>query len=127
MLMEIKLKRFKSIYIMMLEGELDLYNAPRLEKLFISLSSKGVRSFLIDFSSVSYIDSSGVGTLLKLNSIARSGSLDLVLCSIEGEVMNVLKLTNLIQFFPSAENYREGIRKLLRESQHINHGAEVND
>ena len=111
--MEIKLKKYQEIFIMFLDGELDLYNAPELEKTFMSLINKKAKYYVLDFEKVTYIDSSGVGVLLKLNGVAKSMQLKFVLSGVEGEVLNVLKLTNLIQFFPLADDYREGIKNIM--------------
>lgn len=105
---------------MLLNGELDLYNAPRLEKIFNALVQKDKLSFIIDFENVKYIDSSGIGVLLKINGIAKGRDLDFILSSINGEVHNVLKLTNLIQFFPIVENYQSGVKKLLKNTRFSN-------
>ena len=111
--MDIKINKYRNIYILMMFGELDLYNAPRLEKAFLALKEKGINYFVIDFEKISYIDSSGVGTLLKLKNISENSGLVFLLSSIKGEVLNVLELTNLLQFFSVTENYKTGIRKIL--------------
>lgn len=111
--MEIKLKKINTIYILLLEGELDLYNATNVEKAFNIIIKKGATSVIVDFSNTSYIDSSGVGLLLKLNSLAKAQQLDFLLSGVNGEVLNVLKLTNLIKFFPQVDSYREGIKSLM--------------
>ncbi|MDC7227560.1 MAG: STAS domain-containing protein [Spirochaetales bacterium] len=124
--MEIKLKKYHDIYIMVLEGELDLYNAPELEKVFQTLVNQGIRVFILDFEKVSYIDSSGVGILLKLNGIANGRDFDFILSAVDGEVLNVLKLTNLIQFFPMEPDYTNAVKKLLKESPPKS-GVSIND
>ena len=124
--MEIKLKRYHQIYIILLEGELDLYNAPELEKVFQNLIKKGVKSFVLDLGNINYIDSSGVGMLLKLNSITKEENLDFVMSTVEGEVLNVLNLTNLIKFFPIEPGYREALKKLLNKTSTAN-GVAIND
>ena len=111
--MEIKLKKYQDIHVLLLEGELDLYNAPNLEKVFMSLKNRGVESYVLDFERISYIDSSGVGILLKLNGIANGGQLNFVLSGVDGEVLNVLELTNLIRFFPVEPDFRSAIKRLV--------------
>ncbi|MDC7125527.1 MAG: STAS domain-containing protein [Spirochaetales bacterium] len=118
--MEIKLKRFHGIYIIFIEGELDLYNAPKLETAFTTLVDKGVDSLILDLGRISYIDSSGIGLLLKLNSKAKKEQLGFVLSGVGGEVLHVLQLTNLIDFFPRAKTYREGLESLLNHKKAAN-------
>lgn len=124
--MEIKLKKYQNIYIIMLEGELDLYNAPKLENVFNSLVSKNIASFVVDFNDVDYIDSSGVGILLKIHSITKSKNLSFLLSSVSGEVLNVFTLTNLVKFFSISEDYQQGIKRLLKKTVTQN-GAVIND
>jgi len=108
--MEIRIRKFREIYIIILEGELDLYNAPRLEACFRTVHSRGAAALILDFENVTYIDSSGIGILLKLKNMSSENSLKFTISGVDGEVLNVLKLTNLLPFFSLAENYRQGIR-----------------
>lgn len=112
--MEIKIRKYRDIHIIILEGELDLYNAPDLERAFTALMNKGVSSFILDFEKVNYIDSSGVGILLKLRNLSDGNNLRFLLSSIEGEVSNVLKLTNLFRLFISVPDYRSGVKVIER-------------
>lgn len=111
--MEINIKRFKTIYIFLLNGELDLYNASKVEKYFHSVCSRDITALILDFEDVSYIDSSGLGSLLKLKSLSSEKKLNFCLSSVTGEVLNVLKLTNLTRFFSISENYQQGIKNFL--------------
>ncbi len=111
--MEIQHKKFRDIHILFLSGELDLYNATSLEKLFTNLIKKEVKNIILDFENINYIDSSGIGVLLKLKSLSSESSVLFSLSNVTGEVLNVLKLTNLIQFFEIADNYETAIRKAI--------------
>jgi anti-sigma B factor antagonist len=125
--MEIKLKKHRKIYLIILSGELDLYNAPKLERAFSSLKAKGAEFLIIDFDEVDYIDSSGVGILIKLKSLSASGKIVFMLSGIKGEVLNVLKLTNLIKFFPISPTLQSGIKKLLGDTEKLPDGASIDD
>lgn len=112
--MDIQIKRHKAIFVFMLKGEFDLYNAPELEKVFQKLCAKSMRAFVFDFTDVAYIDSSGIGTLLKLSGIARSKDMPFMLCGVNGDVLSVLTLTNLADYFPMTDSYKGAILSLLR-------------
>ena len=124
--MEIKLKKYHNICIIFPAGELDLYNAPELERIFNNMITKGFKAFVLDLGNVNYIDSSGVGLLLKLKSTAEKKKIDYLMSTIEGEVLNVLRLTNLIQFFPIEADFQKAVKKLLKSISLVN-GAKIND
>lgn len=117
--MEIKLKRYRNIHILLLTGELDLYNAPKLEKGFDTLRKRGIKTLIIDFSEISYIDSSGVGILLKLKRMSEPQTMNFILSGVTGEVLNVLSLTNLLQFFRIEKTHQIALKKLLQKKENV--------
>jgi anti-sigma B factor antagonist len=66
-------------------GELDVYGAQKLRDAFTALNNQGLNRVLVDLSQVSYIDSTGMGTMIGALKRTRSvgGSLDLA-CNQEG-------------------------------------------
>lgn len=51
--------------ILALEGEIDLYRSPQVKETLEPLISKKMPRILVDFSAVSYIDSSGLATMIE--------------------------------------------------------------
>jgi len=85
-------------------GELDVYGAQKLRDAFTTLSNQGLNRLLVDLSQVSYIDSTGMGTMLGALKRTRSagGSLDLA-CNQEG-VLRFFRgggLTKVFRIFSS--------------------------
>lgn len=64
----------------------------------------GCRDFLLDIAEVNFIDSSGLGTLVRLVARLRRTGGDLKLCSAPPPVQRLLKLTNLLQVFDVHES-----------------------
>ncbi len=64
--MELRLRRYNEIYILDISGELDLYNTAKLSELSNRIIEKGVKNLIINMEAVSYLDSSGVGSLLSV-------------------------------------------------------------
>jgi anti-sigma B factor antagonist len=110
--MNIRIKKYREVYLLILEGELDLYHSHEMEKLFLKLCDSGADRFVIDFSGIRYIDSSGVGTLIKLKNLGIQRGLALMFSGITGEAYNVLSLANLLDFFPRETHFREALKKL---------------
>lgn len=59
------------------------------------------RDVVLDLNEVVYIDSSGLGTLVRLLTSVRRAQGDLKLCSLPEDILKILKLTKLISLFDS--------------------------
>ena len=62
--MELKIRKSAEIYIVDVNGEMDLYNSYKLKELIMKMLEKKVRTFIISLEQVDYIDSSGIGALI---------------------------------------------------------------
>lgn len=81
------------------EGELDAYTAPRLRDTLKSSLENGARHLIVDLSAVPFIDSAGLGVLIGCRkSLAdRDGTLDLVIH--DEHVKKVMSITRLDEVF----------------------------
>ncbi len=59
----------------------------------------GCRDLVLDISGVNFVDSSGLGTLVRLLSRIRRSGGDLKLCAAPPPVHHLLKMTNMLQVF----------------------------
>lgn len=64
-----------------------------------TLRSKQSRALIIDFSSVSYIDSAGIGALVGAYVNYNKDGRSLALVGVNDRVLNALKVTRVEQFF----------------------------
>ncbi len=112
--MELKVRKSKYVYIIDIEGEMDLYNAYKLKELVSKMLDKGVTHFLINMDKVEYIDSSGIGALIYVSSALKKKSAKLVIASVHGSVKKVIELTKLTGYFPIEENIKAGLIKLMK-------------
>ncbi|MFP4382893.1 MAG: STAS domain-containing protein [Spirochaetia bacterium] len=110
--MELKLKRKGDIYIINIEGEMDLYNAEQLRNLFHKMVGKNVTKFVFNMEKVTYIDSSGIGTLINIYSVTRKKKLKMLLSNVSGTTLKVMELTKLAGFFPLAPSINDALRTL---------------
>ena len=60
------------------QGEIDIYTAPRLRELLIDLAGKNSYQFVVSLEKVGFLDSTGLGVLVGGLNRAHDGSLDLV-------------------------------------------------
>jgi anti-sigma B factor antagonist len=109
--MELKIRKSKEIYIIDIQGELDLYNSYKLKELFMKMLEKKIERFIINMEDVEYIDSSGIGALIFISSTLKKMSLKLAITNIHGSVKKVIELTKLMNYFPIVATLDEAIKK----------------
>ncbi|RJL20401.1 STAS domain-containing protein [Bailinhaonella thermotolerans] len=85
--------------IVEVEGEIDVYTAPRLRELLIDLVNKGNFHLLVNMEKVEFLDSTGLGVLVGgLKRVrAHDGSLELV-CTQE-RILKIFRITGLTKVF----------------------------
>ena len=99
--MDLKLGHYSKdgIEVVDVEGEIDIYTAPRLRELLIDLVSKGSYQLIVDLEKVGFLDSTGLGVLVGGLKRVRphDGWLDLV-CTQE-RILKIFKITGLTKVF----------------------------
>jgi Anti-anti-sigma regulatory factor (antagonist of anti-sigma factor) len=78
------------------KGECDLYSAPAFAKAMIEKVKGGSPRLRVDLSEVGYLDSTGVGALIRIIQAARATGCDLRFRGIGGSPRKVLKMSNII-------------------------------
>ncbi len=99
-MMEINIKEYNLFNFISLKGDLDLANSYKLKDTINSLLHKDVKNIIIDFKDLKYIDSSGIGALLRINSQFNNPGKRLWLINIIGQVYEIIKLARLYEYFP---------------------------
>ncbi|MEH1867234.1 MAG: STAS domain-containing protein [Nostoc sp.] len=72
------------------------------------LIESGIETFLIDFQSIKFMDSSGFGTLLLTLRIVKEKQSRLVICSINEQIKMILDIsdtTKIFEVFPDQESF----------------------
>ena len=110
--MELKIRKNGEVYIIDVNGEMDLYNSYKLKELVMKMLEKNVKIFIINLEHVDYIDSSGIGALIFICSTIKKMNLKLSICNIHGSVKKVVELTKLTGYFPISSSVEEAILAL---------------
>ena len=98
-----------SIEIVDVEGEIDVYTAPRLRELLIDLVNNSHYQLVVNMEKVEFLDSTGLGVLVGgLKRVrAHDGSLDLV-CTQE-RILKIFRITGLTKVFGIHDTIDEAI------------------
>src|SRR5215472_761480 len=97
------------IEIVDVEGEIDVYTAPRLRDLLIELVNNRFYQLVVNMEKVEFLDSTGLGVLVGgLKRVrAHDGSLDLV-CTQE-RILKIFRITGLTKVFGIHDSVDEAI------------------
>ena len=97
--MELKIREEGGYTVIQLSGEVDLSCSPEARKSILACL-KTNKNLLIDLSGVTYIDSSGVASLVEGYQTAKKQDLKFGLVGVSKAVLNVLQLARLDKVFP---------------------------
>lgn len=92
--------------VLYVTGEIDIYTAPLFKQAVVNLVSEGTQNIVIDLTGVTFMDSSGFGTLLGATRRLRPGGGGLHLAGPNSTIQRMLRLTRLdsiMQIHESAE------------------------
>lgn len=91
-------------------GEIDVYTAPQFKEAVNSIVDAGHKHLFINMAGVTYMDSSGFGTLLSATKRLRpkGGTVNLVKCN--SAIDRILRITRLNQVFATYDNIDEAIQ-----------------
>ena len=99
--MDLKLGHYArdGIEVIDVQGEIDIYTAPRLRELLINLVSEGNYQLVVNLGKVGFLDSTGLGVLAGgLRRVrAHDGSLELV-CT-QQPILKIFRITGLTEVF----------------------------
>jgi anti-sigma B factor antagonist len=98
--LDIKSQRQGDACTLVLDGEVDVYTAPRLKEELVSLIQGGCTHVVVDLEKVAFIDSSGLGALVSALRRAREkdGTVRIV-CTRES-ILKIFRITGLDKVFP---------------------------
>ena len=103
--MEISIRNLGKHKIIEVVGDVDLYNVVELKQtIFKLLDTEDVQSLIIDMKHISYMDSSGIGALVAGQKKVKTKGGKFALMNMREDVLNILKLATLDQFFKIYDN-----------------------
>jgi anti-anti-sigma factor len=105
-------KAVNGVTVVTLMRRFDSETAPEVESALKELMEKGQKKIVCDFSSVEYINSTGLRILLSaVKMMARSGG-TLTMCSLRPPVKNVFEIAGFTQIFRIFGSCDEAVRAM---------------
>lgn len=89
------------------EGDVDMSRSPDLRQALRSALDQRPSLCVVDLSDVTYMDSSGLATLVEAMRTAKSAKSDLVLAAMTPKVKAIFEMARLDQFFTIVESVDE--------------------
>lgn len=81
------------------EGEVDMHESPKLRTLLLAEIAKKPSRVVVDLAKVTFMDSSGVATMVEALKKAKATGLPLLLCGMTENVKDVFELSRLDKVF----------------------------
>lgn len=97
--LELEVLKKDGMSILKITGDVDLYSSPQVRKQVVSLISKTNKNLLVDLAEVTYMDSSGVATLVEALQLTKKLGGKLKLFSLGTTVKDVFELSRLDKVF----------------------------
>jgi len=102
-----------NIGMVVVEGEVDMFTSPDLRDNLLPFFKKKVKGIIVDLSGVSFMDSSGIATLVEGLQWSKKEKRQFILTGLGTNVLNALTLTKLDNVF-SIKSDTEGAYQELR-------------
>jgi len=110
--LELKIRKSNEIYIIDVNGDMDLYNSYKLKELVTKMVNKKVQKFVVNLQNVEYIDSSGIGSLIYIYSTTKKLDIKFLIANVHGSVKKVIELTKLMNYFPIVSKVGDAVKML---------------
>ena len=109
--MQIAIRKLDQITIVDVSGDIDLSTSPELRKVLLhEMRELKIPRVLINLSSVRYVDSSGVASLLEGLKAARDLKSRFIMYGLNTKVTQVLQLSRLLNVFEIYENEEQALK-----------------
>ena len=107
--MPIKVENKEGLAVCHVVGEIDINSSPDIKKAFDKLISKKEPKIVINFAKVTYVDSSGLATLVELLKNMRAYGGRMRLANLSPKVKSLFEITKLDKLFEILADEAEAI------------------
>jgi anti-sigma B factor antagonist len=111
--MAVKMENKNGLTVCHMEGEIDINTSPDIKKTFDKLISKKEPKIIINFSKVTYVDSSGLATLVEILKNMRTYGGKMKLTNLSPKVKSLFEITKLEKLFEIMVDEAEAITSFI--------------
>ncbi len=105
--MNITRSNYNGVLLLCIDGSIDSVSSDELKNNLLKLLSEGEKFFILDFSRVNYISSSGLGSLVVAAKMLTIRKGFLAVCSLNDHVKKVFDIVRLDNFINVYETLQE--------------------
>ncbi|MCS6985206.1 MAG: STAS domain-containing protein [Leptospiraceae bacterium] len=98
--MEIQVVQKGDLVVLQPKGSLDMYSSLELKNRMDKIAVGKNTEVFIDFSNINFVDSSGIGTLIKIAHQIQEAGGKVSLAGLKPTIEKVFKISGLINVFP---------------------------
>lgn len=106
----LKEERKGEVLVLRMEGRLDAISSPAAEKKVFDFINSGQHKLLLNFAGIDYLSSSGMRMLLSTAKKLKTLSGKLVVCSLNENVLDLLKMSGFDHVLALSKNEEEALR-----------------
>ncbi|MHB0976097.1 MAG: STAS domain-containing protein [Candidatus Aquicultorales bacterium] len=110
--LKIESKEVDGIGIIALEGEVDVYTAPKLKSRLIDMVDEGKYDIIVDLQKVEFMDSSGLGVLVGGLKRVKSHQGSVTLVCTQENILKIFRITGLVKVFPIFPSQDEAVKNI---------------
>lgn len=107
--MSVKVENKNGLSVCYVEGEIDINSAPAIKKSFDKLLGSKAPKIIINLSKVTYVDSSGLATLVEILKNMRSYGGKLRLTNLSTKIKSLFEITKLEKLFDIMPSEEEAV------------------
>lgn len=104
--------------IRVISERLDTNNAPDLKSELVIIGNEGEKNIILDLSSVTYCDSSGLRAVLVANRLCEDNIGTFILCGLQPDVENLVKISMLHTVLLITKTVEEA-EELLKKKENL--------
>ena len=107
--MDVKVTESRQVTVVAVTGDLDTASARQMKRALEDLLDQGKSRLVVDLGGVGYIDSAGLGELVRAMKRARETTGDVRVCALRGNVQRIFELTRLNEGMAVYPTLREAV------------------
>ncbi len=111
-MLKVQVRNLDNLSIIDCSGDVDLYSSPRLREALMKEIHAAGPDVLVNMVDVTYIDSSGIATLVEALQLSRQTKTRFGLFGLQSNARSVLELARLNKVFNIFKNEQEALEKI---------------